>query len=403
MKITDKHKANLKDRILENETDASNEFFETVVQIFERIPESDGETILKKNFYLVIPFSNTVYKRKISHGECWLVFLQSDLWDQKKKDDEILYTIAHGLAHLFFEHDGGGRAYEQEKEADIKVIEWGFEKELRATPHNYLFGSGHLLKIFGEVTLVKHNENGENMINEAAGMNIIEWYNALENQLIDFFKYVPPQSQNMRTWSPRLSTLVVESCGLIDSLLRYISPPKVQLHGKEKRREKLELPDFAGLYSIDRQLPNRKVILLISPPEYRTPFGVWLNSLEAPSWWTANNHLKHNRIDCFTEANLETAINALAGSLVIIATTPQLIPVLVRKGYLDLSGRHASSTIKNLQNYYGEVITLETSLFAMSFSNDPLPDNIHEFDPQLYGGSTRLKAFFVRSVCMGAD
>jgi hypothetical protein len=56
-----------------------------------------------------------------------------------------------------FEHDGGGRACAQEKEADRKVIEWGFEKELRATPHNYLFGTGLLLKTFGEVTLVKHN------------------------------------------------------------------------------------------------------------------------------------------------------------------------------------------------------------------------------------------------------
>ena len=239
------------------------------------------------------------------------------------------------------------------------------------------------------------------MINEATCMNVIEWYNAIENQLIDFFKYVPPQSQNMSTWSPRLSTLIVESCGLIDSLLRYISPPKVQLRGKVKRREKLELSDFAELYSIERKLPNRKVILLISPPEYRTPFDVWLNqgkgiSFESPSWWTTNNHLKHRRIDCFTEATLETAINAIAGSLVIIATTPQLIPVLARKGYLDLSDRHASSTIKNLQNYYGEVITLETSLFAMSFSSDPLPDNIHEFNPLLSGGSARLKAFFVR-------
>ena len=144
MEITDKHKANLKDKILDNdriedETDASHDFFEMLVKVLERIPETDGETLLDKNFYLVIPFSNTVYKRKISPGECWLVFLQTDLWDQEKKDDEILYTIAHELAHLFFEHDGGGRACEQEKEADRKVIEWGFEKELRATPHNYLF------------------------------------------------------------------------------------------------------------------------------------------------------------------------------------------------------------------------------------------------------------------------
>jgi len=160
MEITDRHKANIKDRILDNDriedkTDASHEFFEIVVKVFERMPETDGETILGKNFYLVIPFSNTVYKRNIISGECWLVFFQTDLWNQEKKDDEILYTIAHELAHLFFEHDRGGRACAQEKEADRKVIEWGFEKELKATPHNYLFGTGFLEKCFGEVTVIR--------------------------------------------------------------------------------------------------------------------------------------------------------------------------------------------------------------------------------------------------------
>jgi hypothetical protein len=163
MNITDKYKTILKDRILEDdriedETDASHDFFEMFVKVFERIPETDGETLLEKNFYLVIPFSNAVYKRRISPGECWLVFLQTDLWDQEKKNDEILYTIVHELAHLFFEHDAQSDLCAKENEADRKVIEWGFEKELRATPHNYLFGTGHLLKTFGEVTLVKHQE-----------------------------------------------------------------------------------------------------------------------------------------------------------------------------------------------------------------------------------------------------
>ena len=162
MKITDTEINILKNRILENErleskADASYEFFERIVKVFERIPAADAEALLRKNFYLVIPFSNTVYKRKINSGDCWLVFFQSDLWDQKKKDDEILYTIAHELAHLFFEHDGGGRACAQEKEADKKVIEWGFEKELRGTPNNYLFGTGLLGKCFGEVTVIRRD------------------------------------------------------------------------------------------------------------------------------------------------------------------------------------------------------------------------------------------------------
>jgi hypothetical protein len=163
MKITETDISILKNRILENErleskADGSYEFFERIVKVFERIPDADAEALLRKNFYLVIPFSNTVYRRNIISGECWLVFFKTDLWNQEKKDDEILYTIAHELAHLFFEHDAQSDLCAKENEADRKVIEWGFEKELRATPHNYLFGSGHLLKTFGEVTLVKHKK-----------------------------------------------------------------------------------------------------------------------------------------------------------------------------------------------------------------------------------------------------
>jgi len=160
MNITDAHKSILKDRILENErienkADATYDFYERIVKVFERIPDTDGEALLRKKFYLVIPFANTVYKRELFSSECWLVFFQTDLWDNTKKDEEILYTLAHELAHLFFEHDAHADLCAKENEADRKVIEWGFEKELRATPHNYIFGNGHLQKKLGEVSIVK--------------------------------------------------------------------------------------------------------------------------------------------------------------------------------------------------------------------------------------------------------
>lgn len=70
MNITDTHKSILKDRILENErleseSDSSHEFYERIVKIFERIPDTDGEALLRKKFYFVIPFANTVYKRRL--------------------------------------------------------------------------------------------------------------------------------------------------------------------------------------------------------------------------------------------------------------------------------------------------------------------------------------------------
>ena len=50
------------------------------------------------------------------------------------------------LAHAYLGHGQPvsdlNVAKNNEMEADRQVIRWGFEKELKASPHNYLFGSG---------------------------------------------------------------------------------------------------------------------------------------------------------------------------------------------------------------------------------------------------------------------
>jgi hypothetical protein len=235
-------------------------------------------------------------------------------------------------------------------------------------------------------------------MDEAKAGTIVQWYETLEEQIIDFLKYVPLQDQNMKTWSPRLSTVIVEACGLIDSILRYISPSEVTIRGKLKKRDKLELSDYHELYAAKLKLPDRKVIVLTSPPTYRIPFDVWSKTsrkgfFKAPEWWTIHNHLKHQRIDCFVKATLETTIDALAGSLLIIATIPDLVASTLRQGWLAIKG-NPEIIIENLQNGAAESVTLETSLFAIWLGNRPLPDDIKDFRPILYGSSPKLVSFF---------
>jgi hypothetical protein len=238
------------------------------------------------------------------------------------------------------------------------------------------------------------------IMDEVQAGTIVQWYETLEEQAIDFLKYVPLQSRNLKTWFPRLSTVIVEACGLIDSILRYISPPEVKVNGKIKKRGKLKLPDYYELYATKLKLPECKVIVLTSPPAYRIPFGIWTKtakekSFESPKWWITHNHLKHKRIECFIEATLETAIDALAGSLLIIATVPQLIPAVLRQGWLAIRG-NPEIIMENLQTGEAESVTLETSLFAVWLGSRPLPVAIEDFRPILYGGSPKLVSFFGR-------
>lgn len=55
--------------------------------------------------------------------------------------DEIIYTIAHEFAHVYLNHPDYAPAKDKvEIAADMQVIECGFEKELRASNHSYIYG-----------------------------------------------------------------------------------------------------------------------------------------------------------------------------------------------------------------------------------------------------------------------
>tara|TARA_B100000315_G_scaffold220978_1_gene224045 strand:+ start:364 stop:882 length:519 start_codon:yes stop_codon:yes gene_type:complete len=131
--------------------------------VFLQIPEQEASTILvKRSVHFILPGANcTAEKLLINSGlvdkehkifyPVWLIILSQDIL--KKPNHEIIYTLSHELAHAFLEHSLGvdslDIAKEREIEADKKVIEWGFENELKKTPYNYIYGNG-IKNIFGE-------------------------------------------------------------------------------------------------------------------------------------------------------------------------------------------------------------------------------------------------------------
>ena len=108
---------------------------------------------------------------------------------------------------------------------------------------------------------------------------VLQWYEWLEEELLERFKNIPPADQNLETYSPRLATLIIESCGLLDSILRQISADPASVDGKSKARGKLTIKDYAKLYAEKFQLPDAKSILLTSPPRYLIPFSAWKERL----------------------------------------------------------------------------------------------------------------------------
>ena len=134
---------------------------------------------------------------------------------------------------------------------------------------------------------------------------ILQWYEWLEDELLQILKYIPPSEQNLRAFSPRLASLIVESCGLLDSIFRQISPDPVVVGTKSKPRKKLDIVDYAKLYSAKFELPATKSILLIRPARYLSPFSAWRHGYKPAPWWRIHTDLKHDRIANLRKGSIE--------------------------------------------------------------------------------------------------
>lgn len=241
-------------------------------------------------------------------------------------------------------------------------------------------------------------------MNEEIAARVVSRYLALEDQLLGFFKLVPPQADNLRTWSPTLAVLIKESCGLLESVLKHISPHQVQVEGRTKQRRDLDIQDLAVVYSKLLGLTKRKVIVLASsPPEYLDPFKSWRNKtkrkfLKPPGWWTVHNRLKHDELASMEQAKARTAICSLGGLLLCIGAAPELTRALIQQDLLYWRIAPPAIVVNWALGGFPQPrpVILKTAMFAVVLGGPPLPKNINDFKPLTHTGSHVLVPYFRR-------
>ena len=229
-------------------------------------------------------------------------------------------------------------------------------------------------------------------------------YLQFEEQLLDFLRHVPPQGENLKAWSPTVATVIKESCGLLESLLKRISPATVRVGTERRKRKDLKIKDLAVTYAKILGLTRWKVILLFHPPEYRTPFHVWEPFLagrpfKPPHWWTTHNHLKHDEISAMHQATADTALNALAGLLLTIAAVPQMTRGLMQADLIHWDNVRPDTVVTWALGGFPQQrpVIVKTKLFAVILGGRPLPDNIIDFRPLAHARSRLLVTYFDRS------
>lgn len=147
-----------------------------------------------------------------------------------------------------------------------------------------------------------------------------EQYQIIEQDFIDFIKYVPLQEEHLTVHSPVLRDIIIRACVQIEIFFKEwgkykcCEDPECSLlksynkgNGKKERNwnfgDYFFLRDeFKDFYSI-HVLPISIDII---------PFEDWKSEKAPPWWWNVYNGIKHNGHTVKKDANLKTAMYTLA-------------------------------------------------------------------------------------------
>jgi hypothetical protein len=167
--------------------------------------------------------------------------------------------------------------------------------------------------------------------------NVLDWYIEAENMLVGFLKYVPYCEEHKEVWSPKLVVILQETCSQLDSLWRWEAE---NVHGKKGQ---IDITEYFELYG--EVMASRWVIFWSDEPRKINPFAAWqsaddfskTNSNNYPlDWWKEGyQKIKHNRLENYRCATLESVVESLAGLFLAIIRFNKLWDSLWEKGWVS--------------------------------------------------------------------
>ena len=179
--------------------------------------------------------------------------------------------------------------------------------------------------------------------------SVIVWFESAEQMLMAVLDVIPYEAVHENVWSPRLVTVLLETCSQLDSLLKQqaVQSPCVA-------SQNLNITDYFALFGQD--LSGKWVLFWGESPRVR-PFGAWqglagYGEASYPGhelkWWKAYNKIKHNRIENRREATLRHRIEALGGLFLAILYCEICRDAVGASGWLQ---SHSPNPKANLDNH----------------------------------------------------
>ena len=135
-----------------------------------------------------------------------------------------------------------------------------------------------------------------------------EYFLSIESDLDKCSRYVDFSSNNFDTYSVEFARIIMAAAAEFDTVAkafcRLIDPASNARNISEYADKILQ----KYLHFIDIEMTLYRYDIPVKP------WALW-SSTNSPSWWQAYNKIKHDRTAHFDLANLENAINAVAGLL----------------------------------------------------------------------------------------
>ncbi|MCX6009143.1 MAG: hypothetical protein NTW48_03770 [Chloroflexi bacterium] len=156
---------------------------------------------------------------------------------------------------------------------------------------------------------------------------VINNFTSLEKRLSECMEFIPFVGQNKCVVSSKFIPMILESCGLIESILREIT--------KDKSR-RYSFKDYAKLHEANLELDETISIFLVSPIKFYQPYKRWTEVI--PEWWGCYNKLKHDRLNNYEFATYETAILSLVGLHQLISKCRLFTDHIIKAGWFNPSG-----------------------------------------------------------------
>lgn len=208
-------------------------------------------------------------------------------------------------------------------------------------------------------------------------------FERIESELVEFSKHVPIIPKNETIESPSLIPVIINACGLIDSLFRENTPDPVTINGRTKAKGDCDICDFAYAHSTSLDLPNTRSVLLVSPPRYLVPFKPWQTLLTGTytplSWWQDYNGLKHDWLVNINKGTLGAALEATCALHQVITRRSDFVRFLFRRGWLSSEQFPVHFLLEAIPQGRVDCIA-QTRLFATPSGKRQFPDDVSEID-----------------------